>query len=205
MSYWEKTVEYMYVIGLVNSGKLKLAVPLAGKEERGAGDAVFWQEAKLILVEFKADKHEIHKDVKKIFDDFNGASLTLSGLDGHHLIVFAEQTQDGKNLCLASQTYFACKPVEVESTLSKGVDKQTFDHYLEQLLTFKRPDGRSSSGVVASDYDLVLGAVSGELRAAPLGDYVKEFAPALAENLTQVDVAHSHPSEGSVPRLRMKP
>lgn len=202
MSYWEKTVEYMYVILLVNSGQLKLALPLAGKEERGAGDAVFFQGATLILVEFKANRNEIHKDVEDIFINFEGAKQKLSLFDGHHLIVFAKPTQEGKDLRLASQTYFGCTPVEVESTLCCGVEKLVFDRYLEELLAFKRPDGRSSSGVVSSDYDLVLGAVSGELRAAPLGEYVKRFAPNLAENLTQVDTPHSAPSGVHLPRPR---
>jgi hypothetical protein len=56
--WWEKTVEYKFVLDAACNSKLSFAAPLSGVQER-AGDGVFAADSKIILVEFKRSFNEL--------------------------------------------------------------------------------------------------------------------------------------------------
>ena len=53
--HWEKTVEYFFLWHCIRSNLVDFASPMSGKQERGAGDAIFGSYSKLLLIEFKSD------------------------------------------------------------------------------------------------------------------------------------------------------
>ncbi|MDU9402577.1 hypothetical protein RTH46_08745 [Pseudomonas sp. zfem004] len=144
-TWWEKTVEYDFVIRLANYGQLDFAAPVAGRHERSSADGIFGKDSKLVLVEFKKDYSEIESE-KTIFNDYEAAAAALNRY-GHHWIVYGALTEDDE-LFLANQKYFepgeCC--LEVTDILNTGVTHSTFMDYLEKLQSFRIPDARGSGG-----------------------------------------------------------
>lgn len=144
-TWWEKTVEYNFVIRLASHGRLDFAAPIAGRHERSSGDGVFGKDNKLILVEFKKDYSEIESE-KTIFTDYEAATAVLNSYD-HHWIVYGVITESGE-LDLWNQRYFEPEEYYLDTTdiLNTGVEHTTFMDYLDKLQSFRIPDARGSGG-----------------------------------------------------------
>lgn len=144
-TWWEKTVEYDFVIRLSNDGRLDFAAPIAGRHERSSGDGIFGKDNKLVLVEFKKDYSEIESE-KTIFNDYEAATTALN-IYNHHWIVYGGLTEEGE-LGLASQKYFDPEEylMDIPDILTTGVAHSTFMDYLAKLQSFRIPDARGSGG-----------------------------------------------------------
>lgn len=144
-TWWEKTVEYDFVIRLAFDGRLDFAAPIAGRHERSSGDGIFGKDNKLVLVEFKKDYSDIETE-KTIFNDYEAAAAALNIYD-HHWIVYGALTEDGE-LGLANQKYFESEEyfLDITDILTTGVNHSTFMDYLAQLQSFRIPDARGSGG-----------------------------------------------------------
>lgn len=183
-SYWEKTVEYAFVIRASESKKLDFVAPLSGKEERGAGDAIFGKDAALILVEFKIDETQLQSE-EELFYDYKQAVIDMSGCDAHHFLIFADKAPvEGKTLPpLSARTYFSSKPIPSPmDCFNHGVSGSVFKDYIAKLLGLKKPDGRSGSGQIGVDaLANVIGvrAGSNEVSTVTLSEYVKFMFPEL--------------------------
>lgn len=144
-TWWEKTVEYTFVIALASRGLLDFAAPIAGRIERSTGDGVFGKDNKLILIEFKRDKSEIESE-KSIFNDYDKAAAELNKYD-HHWIVYGGLSKEG-GLSLGNQKYFDphTRLPDLTKIITKGVSHSTFMKYLQKLQEFRIPDARGSGG-----------------------------------------------------------
>lgn len=144
-TWWEKTVEYDFVIRLANDGRLDFAAPISGRHERSSGDGVFGKDNKLVLVEFKKDYSEIESE-KTIFNDYKAATEALNSYN-HHWIVYGGLTENGE-LRLANQKYFEQEKsfINITDILTTKVTHSTFMEYLAILQTFRIPDARGSGG-----------------------------------------------------------
>lgn len=147
MKWWEKTVEYKFIKEYVDIDSF--IAPLDGNEEK-AGDAIFGENEKFILIEFKKDKDSI-KDEEKKFFDFASASNTLSKKDEHHILVYGEI--DNQNLILKAKTYFSRNDIELSKKFSNGKTSKEFKKYLDDFLKSKKGSkvegGAGSYGLVA--------------------------------------------------------
>ncbi|WP_251961851.1 hypothetical protein [Pseudomonas sp. Marseille-Q5299] len=144
-TWWEKTVEYAFVIKLSENKMLDFAAPIAGRHERSSGDGIFGKDSKLVLVEFKKDASEIDAE-KTIFKDYDAAAAELD-IYNHHWIVYGVVTEDEK-LLLENQKYFDPKkkhPV-ITDIMSTGVTHSEFMLYLRKLQSYRKPDARGSGG-----------------------------------------------------------
>lgn len=119
--WWEKTVEYHFIITAANAQKLDFAAPLSGVNEHTAGDGIFGSDEKLILIEFKRKADGIPTE-KSLFKDYEGACKKLSGFH-HHVFVYGKlktiatnsasadnQAADLPKLELGAQPYFIGEP-----------------------------------------------------------------------------------------------
>ncbi len=179
-TWWEKTVEYDFVIRLSNTGQLDLAAPIAGRHERSSGDGVFGKDYKLVLVEFKKDFSEIESE-KSIFTDYYSAASTLNKFN-HHWIVYGGLTTDGE-LGLGNCKYFDQEEYleDVTTILTTGVTHQTFMDYLTKLQEYRTADGRGSGGHVSAESMMTVMGVSknGKLIGSlSLDQYRQELNPA---------------------------
>lgn len=179
--YWEKTVEYAFVIDAAKNDRITLALPLSGTVERMAGDAIFGNEARLVLVEFKREKAQVDSELD-IFTDYTGAKHALGMRDNHHFLVYPiDSKQAGSTPSLIAETYFSRRRCANSfDCLARGVQPSVFKDYLKILFTFKVPDGRSSGGQGGTGvFAHVLGvSEDGRLvQATSLQDYLDHFAP----------------------------
>lgn len=193
--YWEKTVEYNFLVRCTKLDLVDFASPLSGKQERGAGDAVFGSCANLLLIEFKSDVGSLDSEQDK-FDDFKAAKRLLSGSDSHHLLVYGAAR--GEGLCIEAVTYFSRGSVSIEKSLPLGLPKEPFDKYLAQFLAFRKRDGRSGAKTTVPDFANVLGLNIGRriVQACTMTEYTTEVFPSLAQELT-------HEPEPKSPRWGM--
>lgn len=153
--WWEKTVEYTFILSLSEASRLFLA-PLDGDHER-AGDALISAGSKWLLIEFKRDADSVISELKK-FENFNDAKIALGDQDGHHFLVYGLHTLN-KRVSLGAITYFSHKsPGSIAGLLSSGTDLDSFSSYVEAFVSFKkRPKGGGGSGQNFSDFSLVAG------------------------------------------------
>lgn len=196
--HWEKTVEYFFLWHCIRSNLVDFASPMSGKQERGAGDAIFGSYSKLLLIEFKSDASCLD-DEKEKFDDFGAAKRLLSPSDSHHLLVYGERR--AHELGLEAQTYFSRQPAILEHRLPDGVRKDTFDRYLAQFLAFRKRDGRSGAKTSIPDYANVLGlnADGRIVQACTLGEYTSEVFPSLVKELSHDDLYSPSPAANFKP------
>ena len=140
MKWWEKTVEYYFVLNHLNTASI---APLDGKEEK-AGDAIFAEGSKLILIEFKRDKSALDSERSK-FTNFEKAKLDLQNQDSHHLIIYG--VIKNNEFTLKAQTYFSSHDyTNMECVLKSGKEKEEFLKYLEAFLTHKKDDPSDGGG-----------------------------------------------------------
>lgn len=158
LKWWEKTVEYKFIVSCAIDKVLKLA-PLDGNEER-AGDTIISQNNKWIIIEFKKDKDSI-KTEKDKFIDFDKAKKDLKNEDKHHFIVYGSiKVEDNTKLDLNYITYFSeNKQATIKEMLNNSKDKEGFKSYLKKLISYKKSNkGTNSSGngnLDVEDYALV--------------------------------------------------
>jgi len=191
LKWWEKTVEYQFVLMVAQAKKLYLA-PLDGNEER-AGDAIFSLDHRWLLLEFKRDFDALSSEKDK-FDDYAGAEKILSSQDGHHHLVYGSERES--KLAINARTYFSGQS-SGSDMLKSGIDFQDFKKYVEIYTKYKRgPQGGSGGGLEMSDFALVAGVNTDGNIAQCLS--LLEFQQQLVMNL---DKANSH----TLTRTRSRP
>lgn len=180
--YWEKTVEYCFLWRCSAFGLVDFASPMSGKQERGAGDAVFGSYSKLLLIEFKSDANSLDSEEDK-FDDFKAAKRLLSKTNSHHLLVYGVTRKE--TVDIEATTYFSRDATEIASTLPAGLAKEPFDKYLAQFLAFRKRDGRSGAKATVPDFANVIGLnAKGQIvQACTLAEYTAEVFPSLVQEL----------------------
>jgi len=192
--WWEKTVEYKFVLDAAKESGLDFAAPLSGIQEM-AGDGIFSADAKLILVEFKRDFNSLKSEVDK-FTCYDKAAKKLKGRDNHHFLVYGYVEK--KELKLQARNYFAVKKIHPPlSILNKGLADSEFKEYLKDLITLKKVDKRSSSGTVAPEFlNTVIGLSSDGASSIPLTEYVRKALPELYQALVKTKKISSSYTNG---------
>lgn len=181
MKWWEKTVEYKFIQEFINLNSL--IAPLDGNEEK-AGDAIFSNDDKWVLIEFKKDKSSIASEKKK-FNDYDKAKNALKDKDSHHIIIYGELNEEEKNITLKSQRYFAEIEKEINETLQVGIKTKEFKEYLEEFLSYKK--GSEVKGG-SDSYGFIVGITEeGDItKCLTLEEFSEEFnVLSLKQEITQ--------------------
>lgn len=164
--WWEKTVEYFFVHKYADLNKF--IAPLDGGHEK-AGDAIFSNVNKWVLIEFKRDKRAISDEIGK-FTNYTVAKSVLEPIGSHHLIIYGDI--ENYNFMLKSKQYFSGKEVAIEKALISGAEKDCFISYLNKFVEFKKTskggaggysfvagvssDGKVTTCVTVSEFEQVL-------------------------------------------------
>lgn len=148
-TWWEKTVEYAFVVVLYNKRLIDFAAPLAGRHERSAADGIFGKDNTLVLIEFKRDAGEIPSELS-MFTDYDGAQEALSHYS-HHWIVYGLRRNESEFAISARKYFNDTLEEDVLKIPSKGIGHLEFMKYLEILNEFKYPDGRGDGGHVSPE------------------------------------------------------
>jgi|ECHvirMinimDraft_2_1075157.scaffolds.fasta_scaffold03075_2 hypothetical protein len=154
--WWEKTVEYKFLMSVASQKKLFLA-PLDGEHEQ-AGDAIFSANNRWLLIEFKKDSTAIRSEMEK-FIQYDKARKILSSYDAHHYIVYGKASSSvPAKLELYAHTYFSRVARNLNDMLSSGKQFPDFSRYIEQYIKLKKCQaGGSGSRMTIEDYSLVAG------------------------------------------------
>ncbi len=155
LKWWEKTVEYKFVLLMAQSKDLFLA-PLDGLQER-AGDAVLTSGYTWVLIEFKKNANSITTEKDK-FTNYEEARAALLSSDTHHLMIFGQASNEPiPQLELRSQTYFSGRSCEIANVLESGIEYDPFKEYIERYTKFKKSSETGSGGITMDDFALVAG------------------------------------------------
>ena len=185
--WWEKTVEYKFIVLVAQEKKLFLA-PLADRQER-AGDAIFSTNNKWLLIEFKKDKGCISTEKAK-FINYQTACNALSSRDKHHHIVYGQEHEE--RLKLYFQTYFSNLSIDrLSDLLTTGIELNFFKSYIKEFTAFKKlpaDQGGGSGGLSVDEFAIVAGVNNdGEVvECMSLTDFIREHKLELTneKNLT---------------------
>ncbi|WNO10489.1 hypothetical protein [Teredinibacter sp. KSP-S5-2] len=183
MIWWEKTVEYKFILSAATDKKLDFAAPLSGVQEHCFADGIFSSNYKIILIEFKRSYQELKTEEDK-FVCYEKAKKEMSGRDTHHYLVYGSEDVTG-SLNLHARNYFSQKNVpSVLSVLDHGMNNEEFKMYLCDLIGFKKVDGRSDGTLGPESTASVLGISSESAKSVSLTEYVRIELPALYQDLT---------------------
>lgn len=179
-SWWEKTVEYKFVVEASSKELCDFAAPMAGIHERTAGDAIFGKDTLLVLVEFKRQIRDIPTE-EALFHNYTDAKKLLQGFKHHHIVFGTLTAGDPVSFKLWARRYFIeGKYVPALEILKAGATKDAFDKYITDLAAQKVEDGRGSGHVSPEGMSTVLGVTTdGQLvGAVRLNEYSPQLYPA---------------------------
>ncbi len=186
--WWEKTVEYKFVLDMTRDRELSFAAPLSGVEER-AGDSVFAHDDKVVLVEFKRSIADLKSESKKFTQ--KTAVDQLCEQDGHHFFIYGSVEDEIPTLKLHVTTYFSRRDVpEPLNLLMHGVKTDEFNNYLKQFLRLKKRDARTTEGSSSRSVKTVIGVSPNGACSISLSEYVRIAIPELYRML-EVELGES--------------
>ncbi len=151
--WWEKTVEYQFVIEIltkINEGAA--FAPLDGNQEK-AGDLLFANSNyDFLIIEFKRDNSEdTKKRERNKYNNFNRAIEDLSEKSSGHYVIFGEPEE--KDLVLKYSKYWLFLCNENDSQKLNGnwtnieyFNKNKFVCYVNELINAKKEKPISSGG-----------------------------------------------------------
>lgn len=182
--WWEKTIEYKFIIEAERTKQLQFAMPLSGVQER-AGDGVFSSNSKIVLIEFKRSENELNTEYEK-FENYDIAASALNSRDSHHFLIYGSLKKEGE-LHLHACTYFSRnRDTTALGTLECGLEPLAFISYLTDLASFKKVDGRSGGTFTPDSVASVIGVSSNGVSAISLHEYISIAIPDLYQTLTQI-------------------
>lgn len=159
--WWEKTVEYAFVLAAGDTG-IAFHAPLDGNHER-AGDNIFLAMDKYLLIEFKRSRAEIGSEKKK-FDQLDAATtqnLSVLARDAHFFVYGEESFAAGTtkaSLGLVAHAYFGKAFSEPAlQILQRGRTRTEFEIYLTAFTEAKKGGGEGGGGLALDDFSMVVG------------------------------------------------
>lgn len=181
--WWEKTVEYKFILDAERNIGLQFAAPLSGIQER-AGDGVFSSDSRIVLIEFKRTQNDLDTEHNK-FKNYEEAAREMTGSDTHHFLVYGSHEKSDEELCLHACNYFSRNKIDtVLNILNNGVESSVFQEYLTKLVEFKKVDERSSGTVAPESVASAIGVSSKGVSAISLSDYYRIAIPHLYQKLS---------------------
>ena len=181
--WWEKTVEYKFILDAEREVGLQFAAPLSGVQEK-AGDGVFSSDSKIILVEFKRSEIELDTEHDK-FVNYKNAVRALGANDGHHFLIYGSCKTNEKELSLHACSYFSrnAMPGALDA-LQYGLEPSAFREYLAELIALKKVDRRTSGSVAPESVASAIGVSPRGVSAISLSEYYRIATPHLYQALT---------------------
>ncbi|MDU4943559.1 MAG: hypothetical protein E6X23_18800 [Mixta calida] len=154
VKWWEKTVEYNFVLAAKDEFGLNLLAPFDGNVE-SIGDAVVGADSKFFIIEFKRTLSDFKSETDKYINgdhSLKEARIHLSQLETskYHYVIAGEYNNEAKKLRLNIRRYFN---VDEEIILNSheyfdgGMSIDELNIYTELLTAFKnRDDSDDDSG-----------------------------------------------------------
>jgi hypothetical protein len=179
LTWWEKTVEYSYVMNHMPNATL--AVPLDGNHEV-VGDAIFAECDSWIVIEFKRD-HDCSSENIKYLDAGESSAKQLrahyqgAGDTAPHFFVYG--VLDKNELKLEAKKYWSGTGISLLNIFDEKISYKKFKEYVLTIIDAKK--GEATGG--GSGFGSVVGATAGKVVTSTT---IAEFArSALKRDLDQ--------------------
>ncbi|EHI9302737.1 hypothetical protein MDT46_004195 [Vibrio vulnificus] len=174
MKWWEKTVEYSFVLQASNEGVFNLFAPLDGDVET-IGDTVVCRDSTYFILEFKKSLSDLRSEHKKYVNGIIGflsADEELKDMPAYqaHFLIGGKFDESSQMLSLEIRQYFSKNNIVggLGQIFQQGVSLTEMQNYAEKLSKLKVTDKdgeESSSG--GNVYKSVL-AISNSSKTATL-------------------------------------
>ncbi|HEI6919045.1 TPA: hypothetical protein SK291_002173 [Yersinia enterocolitica] len=160
VSWWEKHVEYTFVLNASRNCNLDFLSPLAGPAE-AISDAIAGNDSKYFIIEFKRTLEHFKDEYKKfqkgkIGTEEASEALFKLKLTSFHFIIAGELGNEGLEL-LCTKYFDTSSLLELNGDLfKKGMTKEQLLEYTEVFTKFKLGDqvnGEQSGGSSSSSGD----------------------------------------------------
>lgn len=212
VTWWEKTVEYNFVVNASAYG-LNILAPLDGKVE-SAGDVIVGNPDKFFIIEFKREEKDIRTEFDKFHNHETGYKKARDELyneknpTSHYLIYGKyeaikkedndeENNTDEKKLTLSFVNYFNFDKVIIHDNkrlyFEKGMSLEELHHYILRLTLYKNipktnGDTESSSG---SSESLILAIdKDNNVQTIPV-EYYKKIKNEIKDEIKKINDAKS--------------
>jgi hypothetical protein len=197
MKWWEKTVEYTFVLQAAQSKIFNLFMPLDGNVE-SIGDTVVCNDSEFYIIEFKKSLTDLSAEYSKYKNGEAGyllAAKEMEKIDASHahFLVGGKEVKDKKYLQLEIRKYFepdGYTSSDINVVLENGMSLEQLKEYTKKITSFKA-NGDSESSRESSSGGLVSQSVLAVSRSRKRGtliplDYFKPPAPKkdLKKNIT---------------------
>lgn len=176
--YWEKTVEYLFVIK--NYKKFQMIAPLDGNHEKQTADTVAQTGEKFVLIEFKRDDCSQDAEFEK-FKKMKNSNITneeiinrIEEIEGNtcHFIIYANLNTNNE-LELVYKSYVSylknnkdqINTDDYEKMIEEGIRKKEFIRYLKDFGALRignddssgnSSDGNQKSKKISADFSNVV-------------------------------------------------
>ncbi|MCQ4107585.1 hypothetical protein [Aeromonas sp. JL9] len=176
MKWWEKTVEYSFVLDAAEKGIFNLFAPLDGDVE-SIGDTVVCKDSTYFILEFKKSLSDLLGEYKKYVGGENGflsAGIELKDMPAFqaHFLIGGKLDKASKTLEIQVRKYFEPSIISggLAQVFKEGVTLNEMQDYTKKLTKFKVQGdvGDNSSGSSGGNvYQSVL-AISKSKKTATL-------------------------------------
>lgn len=196
VSWWEKHVEYNFVMNAYKECGLELLSPLAGPAE-AISDAITGSDGRFFIIEFKRTLNHFKDEYKKFVNGKKDFELCADKLmkckaSHFHFIIAGEQVDD--KLELRCTKYFNTnETLDLNKKLfEKGMNKNQLDVYAKAFTLFKiygqesEKEGNGGSGNFFYNKNVLSIGEDGKCSILPIQFYYKpklKFIPDPTEQL----------------------
>ncbi|WP_417442061.1 hypothetical protein [Idiomarina sp.] len=198
MKWWEKTVEYTFVLKAAKEKIFNLFMPLDGNVE-SIGDTVVCNDSEFFIIEFKKSLTDLSAEYSKYENGKAGYLLAAEEMKKNdashaHFLIGGKEAKDNKYLELEISKYFELDGYissDINVILEKGISLEQLKEYTKKITSLKvngdsEGDEGSSSGGFANQSVLAVSRSKKKGTLIPL-HYFKPRAPKkdLKKNITR--------------------
>ncbi|MBP6082143.1 MAG: hypothetical protein KA732_12800 [Providencia sp.] len=214
VTWWEKTVEYNFVVNASTYG-LNILAPLDGKVE-SAGDVIVGVPDKFFIIEFKREKNDIPTEFDKFQKGETGYEKAKKELDsvkkstshyliyGEYEVITKEDNEEGKNkhenkLILNFVDYFDFNNIITHDDKSlyfkKGMSLDELHHYILRFTYYKNipnKNGNAESSSGSSESLILAIDKDNNVQTIPV-EYYKKMKNEFKDEIKKINDAKSKP------------
>ncbi len=180
MKWWEKTVEYSFVVQAANKNIFNLLLPLDGDVE-SIGDAVLGKDSEFFVIEFKKDLSDLSGEYSKYLNGKSGflaasEEMIKNPSSRAHFIIGGKFSERQPFLSLEARRYFDVNgtPVnDITDLFHDGMNFEQLNKYTKQITLYKKTEKEdekrgSSSGSFSFENVLAVSKSKNEATLIPL-------------------------------------
>lgn len=175
MKWWEKTVEYTFVLKAAHKKLFDLFLPLDGDVE-SIGDTVICKDSDFFIVEFKKSLSDLSGEYSKYNNGKDGYLLAAETMKQDpssqaHFLVGGKAIEGKKFLSIEIKRYFETEgndPTnDIEVILENGITIEELKEYTKKVTSWKKSEGSEGDSSGGFTYQSVL-AVSRSKKSGTL-------------------------------------